>query len=94
MKYLIEEKDPGVEKPGLAITYSLFASGPDGLGEGAHITWSAEGVVITDVTIFAGRLTHGQAIKWGVLGLLRVGPLRVKRIKSFFSRGRGTNEVV
>jgi len=40
---------------------------------------------IRNVTLFAGHLTFWGAIKWGILGLLRLGPNRVNRIKRIFN---------
>lgn len=69
----------------LDIRYCHFTGEP--FLDSGHIFTEGDTAHIRNVTIFTGNLTHWGAIKWGVLGILRIGPLRVKRIKNFFAFG-------
>jgi len=49
-----------------------------------HVELLGDTVTIKNVTMFPGHLTYFGAIKWGILGLLRIGVIRLERIKKLF----------
>lgn len=52
-----------------------------------HLQVVEDTAFIRNVTLFAGHLSFWGAIKWGILGLLRLGPNRVDRIKKWILFG-------
>lgn len=52
-----------------------------------HFQVLGDTAYVRNVTIFPGHLTFWGAIKWGLLGLLRLGPNRVNRIKKWIPFG-------
>lgn len=68
------------------ITNVFFAAPPT--LENGHIRTESDRIVLDNVTLFPGQLTRWGAVKWGLLGVLRLGRWRVNRIKRYASFGK------
>lgn len=49
-----------------------------------HIFMNGQAVHVRHLTVFSGHLTHGQAIRWGLFGILRLGVMRRQFLRRLF----------